>query len=182
MVKLSKTLAKFGLASAGFAALSFAAAGTASASCASGSLYCNANSWTSAGTSYASAPATYNYGSTSSYTTSSSYGQSSDYSYSSASAAPAGMTRVPCPYTVDVPEGGRVLDCYAIAKPAPAPAPVTTYRPVYNTVQSAYQVVRPVVYVDYPVPVAVPNACGPIYSPDSRYGDYYGGYSRGGCR
>ncbi len=179
MVKLHKTLAKFGLATAGFAALSFAATGTASASCESGSLYCNSNSWTSAGTNYVSAPA-------SSYTTrygdAATFSASSDYSYNSVSAAPAGMVKVDCPYTVDVPEGGRVLDCFAVAQPKPAPAPVTTYRPVYNTVQQAYQVVRPVVYVDYPVPVAVPNTCGPIYSPDSRYGDYYGGYSRGGCR
>jgi len=177
MVKLTKTLTKFGLATAGMAALSFAAAGTASASCATGSLYCNANSWTSAGTSYASSPAS-SY--TSLYGDAASYSSTSDYSYSSSMSAPAGMVKVDCPYTVDVPEGGRVLDCYAVAQPKPAP--VTTYRPVYNTVQRAYQVVRPVVYVDYPVPVAVPNTCGPIYSPDSRYGDYYGGMRRGGCR
>lgn len=179
MVKLYKTLAKSGLAMAGLTALSLAAAGTASASCASGSLYCNANSWTSAGTSYVSAPAsTYS----TRYGDAGSYSAASDYSYSSTSSisAPAGMVKVDCPYTVDVPEGGRVLDCFAVAQPKPAP--VTTYQPVYNTVQRAYQVVRPVVYVDYPVPVAVPNTCGPIYSPNSRYGDWYGGYNRGGCR
>ncbi len=69
-----------------------------------------------------------------------------------------------CATSVDVPAGGRVLDCFSVCKKA-APAPV------YRTVTQAYQVVRPVVYVNYPVPVALPSC--PIYDAPSRYGSRY---------
>ena len=55
-----------------------------------------------------------------------------------------------CPVSVYNPGGGRVLGCYNVVKPVPQ----TTY----------YRVVRPVVYVRYPVPVAVPT-CAPRCAP-----------------
>lgn len=47
-----------------------------------------------------------------------------------------------CPVNVYNPNGGQVLGCYNVVKPVPQ----TTY----------YRIVRPVIYVRYPVPVAVP--------------------------
>jgi len=47
-----------------------------------------------------------------------------------------------CPTNVYNPEGGRVLGCYNVVKPA-APAPIAQ--------TSYYRVVRPVIYVRYPV-------------------------------
>jgi len=79
-----------------------------------------------------------------------------------------------CPVSVYNPGGGKVLGCYNVVKPVPQ----TSY----------YRVVRPVVYVRYPVPVAVPYYSGcSVVTHTSRYGDapsnYYGGHSYGhGCR
>ena len=74
-----------------------------------------------------------------------------------------------CPVNVYNPGGGKVLGCYSVVKPVPQ----TTY----------YRVVRPVVYVRYPVPVAVPYNSGcSVVTHVSRYGDRwgggYGGYGR----
>lgn len=73
-----------------------------------------------------------------------------------------------CPTSVYNPEGGTVLGCYNVVKPVPQ----TTY----------YRVVRPVIYVRYPVPVAVPqygySQCGSAkYA--SRYGAANYGYTAG---
>ena len=77
-----------------------------------------------------------------------------------------------CPVSVHNPGGGKVLGCYNVVKPVPQ----TTY----------YRVVRPVVYVRYPVPVAVPYYSGcSVVTHASRYGDRWGnrGFSQGGrCR
>lgn len=73
-----------------------------------------------------------------------------------------------CPVNVHDNGEGTVLGCYNVVKPVPQ----TTY----------YRVVRPVVYVRYPVPVAVPytSPCHTITS-WSRYGDWgFGGQRR--CR
>ncbi len=64
-----------------------------------------------------------------------------------------------CPVNVYNPNQGQVLGCYNVVKPVPQ----TTY----------YRVVRPVVYVRYPVPVAVPY---PVYG-HGAYG--HGGYGHG---
>lgn len=74
-----------------------------------------------------------------------------------------------CPVNVYNPGGGKVLGCYNVVKPVPQ----TTY----------YRVVRPVIYVRYPVPVAVPYYSGcTVVTHTSRYGDRwgagYGGYGR----
>ena len=53
-----------------------------------------------------------------------------------------------CPTAVYNPEGGRVLGCYNVVKPVPK----TTY----------YRIVRPVIYVRYPV------CCAPIAPPPRR--------------
>ena len=67
--------------------------------------------------------------------------------------------------------GSKVLGCYNVVQPVPK----TTY----------YRVVRPVIYVRYPVPVAVPytSPCHTV-THYSRYGDFgYGGHhGRRGCR
>ena len=66
-----------------------------------------------------------------------------------------------CPVNVYNPGGGKVLGCYNVVKPVPQ----TTY----------YRVVRPVVYVRYPVPVAVPYYSGcSVVTHASRYGDRWG--------
>lgn len=72
-----------------------------------------------------------------------------------------------CPVSVHNPSGGRVLGCYNVVKPVPQ----TTY----------YRVVRPIIYVRYPVPVAVPYWSGcTVVTHGSRYGGYWGhgGYGR----
>ena len=72
-----------------------------------------------------------------------------------------------CPVNVYNPGGGKVLGCYNVVKPVPQ----TTY----------YRVVRPVIYVRYPVPVAVPYYSGcSVVTHASRYGDRWGqgGYAR----
>ena len=73
-----------------------------------------------------------------------------------------------CPTSVYNPDGGTVLGCYNIVKPIPQ----TTY----------YRVVRPVIYVRYPVPVAVPQygysqCTSTKYA--SRYGNANYGYTTG---
>lgn len=73
-----------------------------------------------------------------------------------------------CPVSVHNPSGAKVLGCYNVVKPVPQ----TTY----------YRVVRPVVYVRYPVPVAVPYWSGcTVVTHTSRYGDQWGhgGYQGG---
>jgi len=66
-----------------------------------------------------------------------------------------------CPVSVHNPSGARVLGCYNVVKPVPQ----TTY----------YRVVRPIVYVRYPVPVAVPYWSGcTVVTHTSRYGDRVG--------
>lgn len=74
-----------------------------------------------------------------------------------------------CPVNVHNPEGGEVLGCYSVVKPRP---------PVQ--VQNYVRVVRPIIYVRYPVPVQVPS-CGF----NAGYGSHHstsqgGGYSRYG--
>jgi len=72
-----------------------------------------------------------------------------------------------CPVSVYNPSGGKVLGCYNVVKPVPQ----TTY----------YRVVRPVVYVRYPVPVAVPYYSGcSVVTHSSRYGTAnYGSFGQG---
>ena len=88
-----------------------------------------------------------------------------------------------CPVSVHNPSGGKVLGCYSVVKPAPVvvrPAPVIVRVPTYRQVR----VVRPIVYVRYPVPVAVPYlrpTCNAVTS-WSRYGGNWprAGWGRGG--
>ena len=82
-----------------------------------------------------------------------------------------------CPVNVYNPTGARVLGCYDVVKQVP---------------QTSYvRVVRPVIYVRYPVatPIPVPyyvnqnvNACGGTFgSNDSRYGGFNGQGVSNGC-
>lgn len=81
-----------------------------------------------------------------------------------------------CPVSVYNPTGGKVMGCYSVSKPAPAPVRIM---PTYRTVR----VVRPVIYVRYPVPVAVPFPVyqrsgvmqGGCYSNNTRYGESWPG-------
>ena len=72
------------------------------------------------------------------------------------------LSATDCPTEVYNPEGAKVLGCYSVVKPAPAPV----YRPAPVIVpQVQYQqvrVVRPIIYVRYPVPTPVPV---PVYAP-----------------
>jgi len=87
-----------------------------------------------------------------------------------------GLQATNCPVNVYNPTGARVLGCYNVVKQVPQ----TNY----------VRVVRPVVYVRYPVPTPVPvpyyvnqnvNACGGGYATNS---SRYGGFNNqgfGGC-
>ena len=91
------------------------------------------------------------------------------FSGSTASAPSLGINEslqaTDCPVSVHNPEGGRVLGCYNVVQPAPQPIAQTSY----------YQVVRPVVYVRYAVPVAVPHFSGcTVVTHESRYGNRWG--------
>jgi len=170
---------------------------TAFASCNSGT-YCTSNSysstlpslssWSSSSSTFSTDPAyntAYSYGTSNSYvgSVSSAYADAT-YGTGSISNAYEGSdvelfgfsgstTSVPglgageslqatsCPVSVHNPGGGRVLGCYNVVKPVPQ----TTY----------YRVVRPVVYVRYPVPVAVPYYSGcSVVTHASRYGNRWG--------
>lgn len=160
-------------------------AGAASANCGPG-LYCGQNSsasvpsissWT--GQSGASFGQTSSAGfatTLSSYEADSTYGTGSisdtysgsdTYSFSGSTASVPGLgyneslQAVNCPVNVHGSGEGTVLGCYNVVKPVPQ----TTY----------YRTVRPVVYVRYPVPVAVPytSPCH-TYKISSRYGDLPG--------
>jgi len=173
---------------------------TASASC--GGLYCS-NGGTptlapisSYGSSYgstgymSSVPATTSTYSGYSNTSYASGSQSGSSSYSSNtqiipfSGVPQGLganeSLVPtnCPVNVYNPNGGDVVGCYSVVKTRPPVA-----------VQNYVRVVRPVIYVRYPVPVQVPSCgmnSGYGYSQGgnvSRYGNGYGSaWSYGGGR
>ncbi len=88
------------------------------------------------------------------------------------------LSETSCPTSVYNPEGAKVLGCYSVVKKA-APAPV--YRPAPVVVpQVRYQqvrVVRPIIYVRYPVPT--PYAV-PVYQPQYRVGGCGMAYSRYG--
>lgn len=62
------------------------------------------------------------------------------------------LSATDCPVNVYNPGGAKVLGCYKVSKPAPVRVSV----PNYHTVR----VVRPIIYVRYPVPVAVPVHTG----------------------
>ncbi len=68
-----------------------------------------------------------------------------------------------CPVNVHNPSGARVLGCYSIVKPRPA-VPVTNF----------VRVVRPIVYVRYAVPYAVPGCTRTVVTNSSRYGGFGG--------
>ena len=144
------------------------------------------SSWS--GSSHSTSPATntaYSYGTSNSYTgtVSSAYAdakygtgsisnayEGSDvelFGFSGSTTSVAGLgageslQATSCPVSVHNPSGGKVLGCYNVVKPVPQ----TTY----------YRVVRPVVYVRYPVPVAVPYFSGcTVVTHTSRYGDRWG--------
>ncbi len=80
------------------------------------------------------------------------------------------LTPTTCPVSVYNPNGGKVLGCYSVSKPAPVRRHVQVYTPRVHTVR----VVRPVIYVRYPVPVPVPF---PVYQQAPVYNNYVGGCS-----
>lgn len=95
--------------------------------------------------------------------------QSSDYQYQSFSGQLQGLGQneslhpTNCPIAVHNPDGREVLGCYNVVKKwSPPNVYPTAPRPVI------YRVVRPIIYVRYPVPVCVAGSCGHRYS--SRYG------------
>jgi len=153
------------------------------------SSYTSAPSYSySSSSSYSTSPmynTSYSYGTSNSYTgtVSSSYADAtygtgsisnaytgSDveiYGFSGSASSVAGLgageslQATSCPVNVYNPGGGKVLGCYNVVKPVPQ----TTY----------YRVVRPVVYVRYPVPVAVPYWSGcKVVTHASRYGNRWG--------
>ena len=105
------------------------------------------------------------------------YSDNSTYGFSGSTTSVPGLGNneslqaTNCPVNVYGSGEGTVMGCYNVVKPVPQ----TTY----------YRVVRPVIYVRYPVPVAVPytSPCH-TYKISSRYGDLPGMRAprRGGCR
>ncbi|MBL4871292.1 MAG: hypothetical protein JKX72_10100 [Robiginitomaculum sp.] len=79
------------------------------------------------------------------------------------------LTPTTCPVSVYNPTGAKVLGCYSVSKPAPVRVTI----PSIHTVR----VIRPIVYVRYPVPIAVPY---PVYNTGYGYGYNYGRY-HGAC-
>ena len=169
------------------ATLSLASA--ASAGCGNG-LYCGdagastSSAWSSHGSSYDAGSTYWAPSSSSSYSTTMSSGQadatygtgsisqtytgaaSDTYGFHGSTQGLAGLganeslQATNCPVNVYGAGDGQVLGCYNVVKPVPQ----TTY----------YRVVRPIVYVRYPVPVAVPyySPCH-TYKIHSRYGDFH---------
>ena len=149
-------------------------ASVASANCAPG-LYCGQTSaasygWNNAATTYA--PTQSYAGTLSSYQADSTYGtgsisetysDTSTYSFSGSTTSVPGLGHneslqaTNCPVNVYGTGEGKVLGCYNVVKPVAR----TSY----------YRVVRPVIYVRYPVPVAVPytSPCHTVTN-YSRYG------------
>ena len=173
-------------------------AGAASASCGSG-LYCGQSNampqplstWTGqASSNYGGVnlPGTFqpsqSYSTMSSYQADSTYGtgsisetysDTSTYGFYGSTTSVAGLGHneslqaTSCPVNVHGVGEGRVIGCYNVV------------RPVAQT--SYYRIVRPVIYVRYPVPVAVPYT-SPCHTVThwSRYGDWHTGGYRPGCR
>ena len=79
------------------------------------------------------------------------------------------LTPTSCPVNVFNPEGGKVLGCYSVSKPAPKP--VVHVTPSYRIVR----VVRPIIYVRYPVPtpLAVPYIVPHCNRAVTHYSRYY---------
>ena len=153
------------------AAASLAFAGAAQAGCGGSSMYCGSSTGTSSlpplSSYFAASGASAGY---SSYSTSSSYTASTPMlgfsgSPSSAPGLGAGesLQATSCPVSVDAAPGARVLGCYSVVRRVAAPVASTTY----------YRVVRPVIYVRYPVPVPVPYTVN--------VGSYGYGYGYGSC-
>ena len=171
-------------------------AGAASANCNSG-MYCGdaaahtTSNWTEhSGASYSLNGTTDRFTPSQAYTTMSSYQADSTYGtgsisqtysdtniygFSGSTASVPGLGHneslqaTNCPVNVYGSGEGTVLGCYNVVKPVPQ----TTY----------YRVVRPVIYVRYPVPVAVPytSPCHTV-THYSRYGDWGTQAPRRGCR
>jgi len=125
--------------------------------------YGTSNSYTGS-VSSAYADATYGTGSISNAYTGSDvelFGFSGSTSSVAGLGAGESLQATSCPVSVHNPSGGKVLGCYNVVKPVPQ----TSY----------YRVVRPVVYVRYPVPVAVPYWSGcSVVTHASRYGNRWG--------
>ena len=158
-------------------------AGTASANCGAGA-YCGQTS--SAVQSFSSwsghsggsfAPALSSFEADSKYGTGSiseTYSAPSTYSFSGSTTSVPGLganeslQATSCPVNVHGSGEGQVIGCYNVVKPVAR----TSY----------YRVVRPVIYVRYPVPVAVPyvSPCSTV-THYSRYGGFGQNQGRRSC-
>ncbi|MGJ8560108.1 MAG: hypothetical protein ACSHX3_07720 [Litorimonas sp.] len=70
-----------------------------------------------------------------------------------------------CPVAVHNPQRHKVAGCYKVVKQW---TPPKVHRPAPQ--QVFYRVVRPIIYVRYPVPVCVTGPCAPQHYGRSRYG------------
>lgn len=104
------------------------------------------------------------------------------------------LSKTSCPTSVYNPGGHKVLGCYSVVKPAPVyrPAPVIVPQIHYQKIR----VVRPIIYVRYPVPTPVPvywqtfsqfSQSSQFYSSQFYSGQFYSGqfnsgkFNSGGC-
>ena len=95
---------------------------------------------------------------------------SSNYSVPGLGASES-LTPTTCPVSVYNPTGAKVLGCYSVARPAPAPQVNYT------------RVVRPVIYVRYPVATPVPynvDVPYPVYVGNGLNRGFNGGFQNGG--
>lgn len=84
------------------------------------------------------------------------------------------LTPTQCPVSVYNPNGGQVMGCYSVGTVAPRRTTTVTRTVTRRIVPHRVRVVRPIIYVRYPVPVPFP-----VYQPHPPMG--YGYATAGGC-
>lgn len=172
------TTASYSVATAHVSASAHASASShasASAYASSGSsqasVYASASSSASSGAHVtATAHATANAASTPAPVVTSTY-QNHQYRYEGFSGNYSGLGQnerlhtTTCPVTVQNPQHRQVAGCYKVVKQW---TPPQVHRPAPQ--QVFYRVMRPIIYVRYPVPVCVTGPCAPQPYAGSRYG------------
>ncbi len=91
----------------------------------------------------------------------------------------APLAKISCPTSVYTPQGGQVQGCYPVVKPVVPPRPIIHRQAHYQQIQ----VVRPVIYVRYPVPTPIIIPQIATCAGGLRYSRYGNAWPRagGGC-
>lgn len=92
----------------------------------------------------------------------STYGTGTGYSQVTIPAPPKGMCPVQCSSNMSgIPQGGKVLACYTVCKPAPKPPVI--YRPAPHTHRTVTTTTTYYYYVMPPAPRPCHSHCGPTH-------------------